>query len=59
MGLILLVVDGIRAIKEQLQADRQQVRQSLLAATPHMDIGKGWGRSQARASEQQWNNMYF
>ena len=46
-----LVVDGIRAIKEQLQADRQQVRQSLLAATPHMDIGKsdskvrctGWG----------------
>ena len=45
-----LGVDAIRGIKEQLQADRQKVRQSLLAATPHMGMGKGWGRSQARAS---------
>jgi hypothetical protein len=28
-----------RGIKEQLQADRQPIRQSLLAATPHMDMG--------------------
>ena len=35
--------DALRAIKEHLQADRQKVRQSLLAATPHMDMGKGWG----------------
>jgi hypothetical protein len=35
-----LEVDAIRGIKEQLQADRQQVRQSLLAATPHMDIAR-------------------
>jgi hypothetical protein len=33
-----LGVNGIRGIEEQLQADRQQVRQSLLAATPHMDM---------------------
>jgi hypothetical protein len=51
--------DAIRGIKEQLQADRQKVRQSLLAATPHMDMGKGWGRSQARASELQWHSMYL
>ena len=35
-----LVVDAIRAIKEQLQADRQHVRQSLLDADMHMDMGK-------------------
>ena len=53
--------DAIRGIKEQLQADRQHVRQSLWAAsaTPHMDMGKGWGRSQARASEQEWHGMYL
>ena len=51
--------DTIRGIKEQLQADRQKVRQSLLAATPHMDMGQGWGRSQARASELQWHSMYL
>ena len=51
--------DALRAIKEHLQADRQKVRQSLLAATPHMDMGKGWGRSQARASELQWHSMYL
>jgi hypothetical protein len=34
--------DAIRAIKEQLQADRQHVRHSLClwAATPHMDMGR-------------------
>ena len=48
-----------RGIKEHLQADRQQIRQSLLAATPHMDMGQGWGRSQARASELQWHSMYL
>ena len=46
-----------RGIKEQLQADRQHVRQSLWAPIPHMDMGKGWGRSQARASELQWHSM--
>ena len=37
-----------RGIKEHLQADRQQIRQSLLAATPHMDMGQGWGRPHTR-----------
>ena len=54
-----LGVDAIRVIKQQLQADRQKVEQSLLAATPHMGMGKGWGRSQARASELQWHSMYL
>ena len=45
--------DAIRGIKEQLQADRQKVRQSLLAATPHMDMVNDWGASQGRASEQE------
>ena len=52
-------VDVIRAIKEHLQADRQQVRQSLLAATPHMDMVNDLGASQARASEQEWHGMYL
>ena len=51
--------DAIRGIKEQLQADRQHVRKSLLDADMHMDMGKGWGRSQARASEQEWHGMYL
>ena len=46
------------SIKEQLQVDRQHIRQSLLAATPHMDMGQGWGRSQARASELQWHTQH-
>jgi hypothetical protein len=56
-----LGVDVIRAIKEHLQADRQQVRHavSLLAATPHMDMVNDWGASQARASEQEWHGMYL
>jgi N-formylglutamate amidohydrolase len=43
--------DAIQGIKEQLQADRQNVRKSLLDADMHIGMGKGWGRSQARASE--------
>ena len=51
--------DAIRGIKEQLQADRQHARKSLLDADMHMDMGKGWERSQARASEQEWHGMYL
>jgi len=41
-------------------AGRQTACQAVaLAATPHMDMGKGWGRSQARASEQEWHGMYL
>ena len=44
---------AIRGIQEvQLLADRQHVRKSLLEADMHMDMGKGWGRSQVRATEQ-------
>ena len=52
LGLLEHGGDAIRGINEQLQANRQRqhVRQLLWAATPHMDMGKGWGRSQARAS---------
>jgi hypothetical protein len=42
-------VDVIRAMKEHLQADRQQVRQSLLVATPHTDMVNDFGEHRRRA----------
>jgi hypothetical protein len=48
-----------RGIKRNRQTSNNNQVQSLLAATPHMDMGQGLGRSQARASELQWHSMYL
>jgi hypothetical protein len=47
-----LGVDVIRAIKEHLQADRQQVRQSLLAATPHITLSHFRPYAQTKSTDQ-------